>query len=143
MSPRAACRLTQLGATEVYDYVGGKTDWLAHGLTYEGEAELVGRHLHDVPTCTPDERIGAVAARPQIDSLCVVVGPGRVVLGTLDRHALTVDGDAVVAAVGRYGPTTVRPSEERSALEDRMEAKDVDHILVTDPAGRLLGAFRR
>ncbi len=29
MSPRAAARLETLGFTKVYDYVGGKTDWLA------------------------------------------------------------------------------------------------------------------
>jgi rhodanese-related sulfurtransferase len=37
MSPRAACRLELLGFTQVYDYVAGKADWLAHGLPTEGE----------------------------------------------------------------------------------------------------------
>ena len=127
----------------MYDYVGGKTDWLAHGLPYEGEADLVGRHVHDVPTCTPDERIGAVTARVGDEGLCVVVGPDRIVLGTLDGHALTADGDAVATEVARYGPTTFRPSEERGALEERIDAKNVERILVTDPAGRLLGVFQR
>jgi hypothetical protein len=36
MSPRAACRLETLGFPEVYDYVAGKADWLAHGLDVEG-----------------------------------------------------------------------------------------------------------
>jgi 3-mercaptopyruvate sulfurtransferase SseA len=31
MSPRAAWRLKTLGFERVYDYVGGKADWLAHG----------------------------------------------------------------------------------------------------------------
>jgi hypothetical protein len=37
MSPRAACRLEQLGFAKVYDYTTGKADWLAHGLETEGE----------------------------------------------------------------------------------------------------------
>ena len=33
MSPRAAVRLRQLGFRRVYDYAGGKNDWLAAGLS--------------------------------------------------------------------------------------------------------------
>ena len=43
MSPRAACRLQTLGFTNVYDYVLGKADWLAHGLPTEGEQADVPR----------------------------------------------------------------------------------------------------
>lgn len=43
MSPRAACRLEQLGFAEVYDYTTGKADWLAHGLDTEGEQAVVLR----------------------------------------------------------------------------------------------------
>ena len=46
MSPRAACRLEQLGFAQVYDDVAGKADWLAHGLETHGQQAgilLVGR----------------------------------------------------------------------------------------------------
>ena len=43
MSPRAACRLELLGFTQVYDYVAGKADWLAHGLPTEGEQAQIPR----------------------------------------------------------------------------------------------------
>ncbi len=32
MSPRAAARLETLGFDDVYDYVSGKSDWMAAGL---------------------------------------------------------------------------------------------------------------
>ena len=35
MSPRAAWRLEALGYPEVYDYVAGKSDWMAAGLPTE------------------------------------------------------------------------------------------------------------
>jgi len=116
MSPRAACRLEQLGVT-AYDYAGGKMDWLAHGLPYEGTADFVSRHLADA------------------SAMGVVTTPGGVVAGVRD-------GDGEHGGV-KYGPTTVRPSEERSALDERMARRHVDRILVTDPEGRLLGAYER
>ncbi|MEE9248155.1 MAG: rhodanese-like domain-containing protein, partial [Dehalococcoidia bacterium] len=36
MSPRAAARLETLGFTKVYDYVAGKSDWLAAALPSKG-----------------------------------------------------------------------------------------------------------
>ena len=36
MSPRAAWRLEGLGFERVYDYVPGKADWSASGLSTEG-----------------------------------------------------------------------------------------------------------
>ena len=67
MSPRAACRLELLGFTQVYDYVAGKADWLAHGLPTEGEQAQVPRAKdvlrRDVVTADPKEPVGVVAAR--------------------------------------------------------------------------------
>ena len=57
MSARAAWRLESLGFTKVYDYVGGKSDWIAAGLPVEGELANVPRAINvvkrDVPTCGP------------------------------------------------------------------------------------------
>jgi CBS domain-containing protein len=141
MSPRAAWRLEQLGFTEVSDYAGGKMDWLAHGLPFEGDADLVGPHLRPVPTCRPDELVAAVAERVGAAAMCVVVTADDVVMGVLDEHALAHHGDARADEVATFGPTTVRPSEERSALEKRMHANHVPRLLVTDPTGRLLGVY--
>lgn len=43
MSPRAACRLATLGFEQIYDYVAGKSDWLARGLPREGEKAAESR----------------------------------------------------------------------------------------------------
>src|SRR4051794_16625551 len=39
MSPRAASWLGHHGFSDVADYAGGKMDWLAHGLPYDGTAD--------------------------------------------------------------------------------------------------------
>lgn len=113
MSSRAACRLEQLGVT-AYDFAGGKMEWLAHGLPYEGTADLVSRHIDDAPRSD------------------VVTATGGVVIALRQENGET-----------KFGPTTVRPSEERDELEKRMAKRDVDRILVTDPSGRFLGTYRR
>lgn len=142
MSPRAAWRLEQLGFEQAWDYAGGKMDWLAHGLDYEGEADLVGRHLDESFVCGLDDRVGDVAeAAEAAHGRCVVTSAEGVVMATLDRHAMSDHRDRRVADVARYGPVTVRPSEERAGLQERMTASDVGWISVTDPGGRLLGIY--
>jgi Mg/Co/Ni transporter MgtE len=129
---------------EVHEYRGAKMDWLAHGFEYEGDADLVGRHLHtDVQTCHLEERVGAVAERVGDATLCAAVSKDGVVLGALGTRELHEQADHLVATVARRAPSTVRPSEERSALEERMLRKNVAAVLVTDPTGHLLGRFER
>src|SRR6266404_4146651 len=143
MSPRAAWRLETLGFAEAADYAGGKMDWLAYGLPYEGSADLVGRHLEDLPTCRPEDPVAGVAALVERSGLCVVVMDDRVIYGVLDDHAVAHHPELAAGDVAAFGPTTVRPSEERGALEERMHKRGVDQMLVTDPGGRLLGVYRR
>lgn len=77
MSPRAACRLETLVFVDVYDYVAGKVDWLAHNLPTEGagaSAPTAGSRLrHDAPTAGPDETLAAV--RVWVDGFPVPVRP--------------------------------------------------------------------
>ncbi len=47
MSPRAAWRLEATGFGPVYDYVAGKSDWLAADLPFEGTAQLAGMFFAD------------------------------------------------------------------------------------------------
>ncbi len=47
MSPRAACRLESLGFRAVYDYVPGKSDWLARGVPTVG-TQAATRRAHDL-----------------------------------------------------------------------------------------------
>jgi Mg/Co/Ni transporter MgtE len=148
MSPRAAWRLETLGFGEVYDYAGGKSDWLAAGLPVEGHAahdETAVRYVHDVPTCTRDETLGDVRARVQAagEDVCVVVHGDGVVLGRVRGEAFDGDPQQRVEAVMEDGPTTVRANEPLGPLLGRMEHHGVTAILVTDADGRLLGELRR
>ena len=115
MSPRAAARLETLGFTKVYDYVGGKRDWLAASLPSEGQ-------LADVPTagdlvrgddivCHLGERLGDVAdrARTAGKDACIVVDSHHIVLGRIRGRALRGDPDATVDDVMQSGPSTIRP----------------------------------
>src|SRR4051812_3830086 len=94
MSPRAAWRLETLGFEHSYDYVGGKADWLAHGLPREGtNAELLyaGDLLDREPlTCRLQDDLTTVSATLSASryGFCLVVNDARIVLGRLRRSDL-------------------------------------------------------
>jgi CBS domain-containing protein len=143
MSPRAAWRLEHLGFDRSVDYVGGKLDWLAFDLPWDGSAHLVGRELdRDAATCATGAKVGEVSAQLSSAELCVVVFDGGVVAGSLSQEALRADDEELVDAVMDSGPPTVRPSEEAPALAERMRKKNLAHMIVTRPDGRLVGVFR-
>lgn len=151
MSPRAACRLEQLGFDQVYDYAAGKNDWLAAALPMEGEiAEqvLVGALTQDVMTCDRGQRLTEVLERMRAEDaeVCVATTDDAIVLGRIrlaDHDDVDPDDEATVEQRWEFGPTTVRASEAPGELLHRMEHKGVDTILVTDASGRLLGQFDR
>src|SRR5207244_64364 len=105
MSPRAACRLETLGFEHVYDYVPGKSDWLARGLPTEGELAsqlTAGSCAHDdVVTCPLGERVGSVRARIEESpyGFALVVSEGGCLLGRLRRSSLDGDPDASAESV--------------------------------------------
>jgi hypothetical protein len=112
MSARAAWRLESLGFPNVYRYEGGKADWMANGLPFEGHQSRVPRVAdvlrRDVPTCGPDERVAVARERATGWDECVVVNEAGVVLGSLRRKALDGDADATAADVMDPGPSTYR-----------------------------------
>jgi Mg/Co/Ni transporter MgtE len=148
MSPRAACRLEALGFTEVYDYVGGKADWLARALHTEGAGPRPDRVAdllrNDVATAEPQERIADV--RPRVDAspygFALVIGRGGVLLGRLRRAALDGDPMATAEDVMEPGPSTIRPDTEPAALARRLRDRELTTAVVTDPDGALLGIVR-
>lgn len=143
MSPRAAARLEHLGFTEVYHYQAGKADWMASNLPWDGSAgPWACDAVTPMPTCRLDERLGDVRRRLG-DVACVVVDRRRVVHGTLEPDDLQPHPDARASEVMTLGPVTVRPSEWLPSITRRMREHEVDHVLVTLPDGRLLGALRR
>ena len=114
MSPRAACRLELLGFTQVYDYVAGKVDWLAHGLPTEGEQAQIPRAKdvlrRDAVTARPEEPVGVVAARVAGSpyGFALVVAQDSTLLGRLRKAMLAGDPAARAEQVMEAGPSTVR-----------------------------------
>jgi CBS domain-containing protein len=146
MSPRAAVRLEQLGFAAVYDYAGGKSDWLAAGLPREGEAAMrtfAGDIAENPPVCAPDDPVSFALERMEQagNEHCIVVDARRIVLGRLDR-ADVEPGHRFVEEAMRRGSSTVRASEPIEPLLERMRKAGRDAIPITDPDGRLLGLLR-
>jgi CBS domain-containing protein len=144
MSPRAAWRLERLGYV-TYDYTAGKADWLAAGLPSirepGGEPRALEAADPNPATCRPDDTLGDVAARDELEPVIVVTDTG-VVLGLLTEDERRGAPSEIVEHVMRPGPTTVRAHEPLNPLLDRMRAHRVDLVLVTTPEGNLLGVIR-
>ena len=150
MSPRAAWRLEQLGFTQVYDYVNGKSEWLGYGLPTEGHDAAIPRAGHvvrrDVPTCRVDDDLAIARERMRGAGwgICVVVNEADIVLGRIRESKLgEVISGRTVDEVMEAGPTTARPDEALAGLVERMQRAGVGQIIVTSPDGRLIGILRR
>ncbi len=145
MSPRAAARLETLGFDKVYDYVSGKSDWIAAGLPTVGQSagspdaggtlragDIVG-HV--------GERLGDVARRARAEGKdeVIVVDDRHVVLGRIRGAALDGDPDALIEDVMRPGPATIRPDTPLETVVATLGPAGVASTLVTDPDGRFIG----
>lgn len=144
MSPRAACRLEQLGFGEVYDYVGGKMAWVGMGLPTEGsmpERDRVGSLVRaDVATCTVDDRCGEVDLG---SGAIAVVLSGDVVVGLLRDNDAAARPDSPVGDVMRPGPSTFRPSMPVSEGLEYVRKHDLDRLLITRLDGTWMGLVTR
>ena len=145
MSPRAAWRLEEAGFGPVYDYVAGKSDWLAADLPFEGTAQLAGmftrREVATASGATPAaealQRLRALGFGP-----VVVVNHAGVVMGAAHRDDLeAAAADTPVGALARFGVSTVRPSEQAAELAHRMSHTELTRIIVTRSDGTLIGLF--
>ncbi len=148
MSPRAAWRLETLGFTNVYDYVGGKADWFSAGLPREGKLTSIPR-AGDVArpdlTCRPTERISDVIERVHTagKDRCIVTTDGGVVLGRVRTDRLDEDSQGPVEDVMELGPTTTRADTMLESILERLNARNVESILVATSDGRLVGTLYR
>ncbi len=149
MSPRAACRLESLGFEEVYDFVAGKADWLAHGQPTEGDKAVSRRAIDfvrdDVIRCGLDERMADV--RPRVDAspygFALVVAGRGILLGRLRKAALAGDPAARAEAVMEPGPSTIRPDLPAEELARRLDRRNLTTAVVTTPDGALVGVVLR
>ena len=145
MSPRAAARLETLGFDKVYDYVSGKSDWLAAGLPTvrqsagppaAGDALRAGDIVGHA-----GERLGDAARRVRAEGKdeLIVVDDRHVVLGRIRGAAFDGDPDALIEDVMRPGPATVRPDTPLETIVASLGSAGVASTLVTDPDGRFIG----
>ncbi len=145
MSPRAAWRLEAAGFGPVYDYVDGKSDWLAADLPFAGSAQLAGRFTRrEVATVSEDTPAQQALRRLQAQGFgpVVVLNRAGVVMGAVHRDQLESAGaGAEAGALMRFGVTTVRPSEQVAELVHRMNHAGVSRIVVTRSDGTLVGLF--
>jgi hypothetical protein len=120
MSPRAACRLSTLGFTDVYDYMAGKVDWLARNQPVDGtgaDTPTIGRHLRaDVLTARPDEPTADAGARVARSphSFALVTTAEGILLGRL-RGSTLDDADPTIPAaeVMEAGPSSRAARQRR------------------------------
>ena len=145
MSPRAAARLETLGFEKVYDYVSGKSDWIAAGLPtvrLSAGPPTAGGTLRagDVIGHT-GERLGDAVRRVRAEGQdeFIVVDDRHVVLGRIRGAALDGRPDALIEDVMRPGPATVRPDTPLEDVVASLGAAGVANTLVTDPDGRFIG----
>ncbi len=145
MSPRAAARLETLGFDKVYDYVSGKSDWLAAGLPTVREsagppAALDALRAGDAVGHV-GERLGDAARRVRAEGKdeLIVVDDRHVVLGRIRGAAFDGDPDAPIEDVMRPGPATIRPDTPLEDVVASLGAAGVANTLVTDPDGRFIG----
>ncbi len=145
MSPRAAWRLEAFGYNDIYDYVVGKSDWLAAGLPTEGDRPHPPRVTEamdrSVPTCTPDERIADIAARLAGAAVCVVVNDQRVVQGRLRPDRLDPADVRTADEVMGPGPSTIRADADLVETVERMKTRHAASVIVSTPDGVLLRAL--
>ena len=145
MSPRAAWRLEATGFGPVYDYVAGKSDWLAADLPFQGTAQLAGMFTRRGVATTAEDTPAAEALHlldAQGFGPVLVLNQAGVVMGAAYRDSLaSATGDAEVGTVMRFGVSTVRPSEDAAALAHRMGHAGVTRVVVTRPDGTLVGLF--
>lgn len=147
MSPRAAWRLEQLGFSDVYDYRGGKADWMAAGLGRDGKAvaTLTAGDVArvDVPTCSSRDRLGDVRARVA-QGVCVVTNAQAIALGVLEIDRFEDHGDETpVGDIMEVLPHARRPSAELETLVAQLDDTSSEYVLITTPEGRLIGVLQR
>jgi Mg/Co/Ni transporter MgtE len=150
LSARAACRLETLGFAEIYDYVPGKVDWLAHNLPVEGERAApptAGRLMRDdVVRCAAGDRVADVldAIKDSPYTFALVTDETGQLLGRV-RGSLCSESDRQRPAgeVMELDPSTVRPHRSAETVAKRLADKDFKWAIVTTPEGRLLGVAWR
>jgi CBS domain-containing protein len=138
-----------MGFSKVYDYAGGKLDWMAAGLPTEGTNAMHPRAgdvaRTDAPTCRLQDRLGGVQEEVRAAGwdACVVMNDERVVLGLLREKELGGDAGLRVEEAMRPGPSTFRPFVSIEEMAQFMTEHNLETSPITTSDGRLVGLLRR
>lgn len=147
MSPRAAWRLEDFGFRAVYDYTGGKADWLAAGLPTEGRghARRVTSAMETPPATQRDHNLTEVVARTRAIGwdICVVVNNQNIVIGVLRLDRMEPAPIGRAEELMEPGTTTIRADADLEQTLNRMSRRNVGNLVVSTPEGGLLGVLRR
>jgi CBS domain len=147
MAPRAAARLESLGFDQVHEYKAGKLDWLAAGLTTDGENSKCPRageaSRKDAVVCGLKDRLGEVRDRAKQSGLevAVVVDAERIVLGLLRSKELDMDPNLAIEQAMRPGPSTFRPYVSIKEMADHMVEHSLESSPITTSDGKLVGVL--
>lgn len=148
LSRRAAWRLESLGFKEVYDYAGGKADWLANDFETEGEATAPragGLARRDVLACQLRDGAEEVAAQMRLENqeVAIVVHGKNVVMGRVRIDQLDSNDEGPVELVMESGPSTFRPNVPLAEMLEYMDQRDMESALITTNHGVLVGILHR
>jgi CBS-domain-containing membrane protein len=143
-------RLEALGFDQVAEYVGGKADWLAHGLPREGKTASIpyaGDLVDpDPPVCAASTQLSDVSAMlaGSIYRYCLVLNDERIILGRVRRSAIAdAPPRSTAESVMEPGPSTVRANTPAQELAERLGKQGLKTAVVATPRGRLIGVFHR
>jgi CBS domain-containing protein len=132
----------------VYDYGGGKKDWLAAGLPLGGERSDETRAGDiariGVPTCSIDTTLGELTKRSDFRSwgFCVVVDHEDVVHGeVVFSEKSQWDENETARDVMSLAPTTRRPSLSLEDAREDLEREVANHFFITTQDGQLRGVI--
>lgn len=141
-------RLEALGFANVFDYAGGKKDWMAEGMPVEGdraaEARVGSLARIDPPTCRPGVLLSQLTGREEIEEwgLCVVTDRAGTVHGALSENAISsADPGEPVDMVMELAPVTLRPDASIEGTMRYLEERSLDSVLITTSRGRLIGVL--
>jgi Mg/Co/Ni transporter MgtE len=132
-----------MGATAVYDLIGGRASWTALGLPTEGsvgDRRRIAAYVRPAATVM----IGAtVADVPRFDhgeaQPVAVTDETGVLLGALQPEAIGLPGDTPVERIMVPAPSTIRPELRVDEVARRLRADHLERIFVTAVNGTLFG----
>ena len=141
LSARASARLVQMGFTAVHDLIGGRAAWTLLGLPTEGsegDRRRVAEFLDEAETVEVGATIAAMPTGSSDDPVAVIDDAG-VLLGAVDRVAVSLDPSTPVTQAMVPAPGTIRPDVTVDDALAQLRDDGLPYTFVTTARGELLG----